>query len=462
MKTETLLNYTPALGMGVRETKGNLFGIELELEGRNVGLKDIATRGWERHAEPSLRGESMEYTTNGGKTLDEAKKLVSDLFKKFSDNGVMFNNSIRTSTHVHLNFSDKKIKQVVNFFAVFTLVEELLQFYSGEDRKGNLFCVSSREAAGIVEVLSGALESGDFRAFAGDRFKYAACNLCTLFKFGTVEIRTMRGANSAEQVNKWLDILNDLYEFSLKMKSPVELVQNISLLGADGLLREIFKPENLTELMKTFPKAYSVHQSLMEGARLIQVFAYEFEDAFNVEVKEPDVGAGEIYWINIRGPNHVGHCYAIYRPDGALWNCTPRRVGRRPPAAADFWRDGDVCTDDSRLKWSQERQRFIVEYPNGDVVECKWARHHSIPAERIDRIRDMPPFPRRDHVLDDLEFEEEPDVDVPTGSTKCRSCVRRWILFHRVGVEVRHATQLLRLVRLNPQMVAVKANTWFN
>jgi hypothetical protein len=211
MKTEVFLNYTPAEVIGCRETKGKLFGIELELEGRNVGLQDIATKGWQRHQDGSLRGEAIEYTVAGAKSLEDCKKLVSDLFTKFQKNKVIFNDSVRTSTHVHLNFSDKPIKQIINFFSLFTLLEEILGHYSGEDRRGNLHCISTREAEGIVGVLASELARGQLGKFAGDRYKYAACNLSTLYKFGTAEVRTMRGATSAEQVNKWLNILNDMY-----------------------------------------------------------------------------------------------------------------------------------------------------------------------------------------------------------------------------------------------------------
>ena len=121
MEPKQFLNFTVSRVLGVKETKGNVFGVELELEGRNVGLADVATRGWNRHHEPSLRGESIEYATAGAKTLEDTKKIVTDLFKKFDDNKVKLNDTVRTSTHVHLNFSDKPVKHMINFFSLFTL-----------------------------------------------------------------------------------------------------------------------------------------------------------------------------------------------------------------------------------------------------------------------------------------------------------------------------------------------------
>jgi hypothetical protein len=373
MDTKQFLNYPVYALFGVPEQEGNKIGIELELEGRNVGLQDVATRGWGRHMDGSLRGEAIEYITNGAKEVPAAKSLVKDLFAKFKEHGVKFNDSIRTSTHVHLNFSDKPVKQAVNFFLLFTMLEEVLQYYSGEDRKGNLFCISTREAEGIVGVLSSGLGKGDLSAFAGDRYKYAACNLSTLYKFGTVEVRTMRGANSAEQVNKWIDILNDLYKYSLeKMRSPVDLITRLSLLGAEALMREIFAPDNYRELIGSFPAIRTLHHSLMEGARIFQIMAYEFEEAFLVETDFKDQVKNQLF-VRMKDGPFKGHLYTIYRPDGQHWNVSSR-------TGLPFWRDGDQVADDFRITWSQARQRFVMEI-DGEIVECRWQRHHEIPDE---------------------------------------------------------------------------------
>lgn len=411
MKTAELLNYTVSQSIGVREHKGNLFGIELELEGRNVGLQDVATRGWERHHENSLRGESIEYTTAGAKTLDESKKLVTDLFKKFKDNKVVFNNSIRTSTHVHLNFSDKPLKKAINFFALFTLFEELLQNYSGEDRKGNLFCMATRDAEGIVGVLASALAMGGLGSLAGDRYKYGACNLSCLYKFGTLEVRTMKGANSAEQVNNWLEILNDMYVYAVeKMESPAKLVVDLSHLGADGLMRAVFKPENRAELLKTFPVIGNLNESLMEGARVIQVFAYEFEDAFNEKIDPERLNRkyGGTLPVLIKAGAHRGRNHAIYKPDGSVWNVQPKGDNHIFPNWNDrWWQDGDKVADDQRIEWSEERGRFIVRYPGGEIVECNWARHPEFGNEGAPRpVRALPR-----NWMDDEQEEDDDDED---------------------------------------------------
>lgn len=394
MEPRVFLNRTVRQITGIRKVDGLKFGIELELEGRNVGLHDVATRGWARVYDGSLRGESIEYTTTGAKTYEETKASVDHLFKKFDDNKVKFNDSIRTSTHVHLNFSDQPMKNVINFFTLFTLLEEVLQYYSGVDRKGNLFCISTREAEGIVNIVSTCVARGDFSAFAGDRYKYAACNLSTLYKFGTVEVRTMRGATSAQQVNAWVDIMNDMYTYAVnKMESPAGLMRDLSHLGAVPLLNTIFSPDSVRELLREFPAPDTLHYSLMEGARILQVFAYNYEEDFLAKVEAQPDAEGEV----LQKRNNI----SIWLPDGIPWQC----FGEFP---GEFWQDGERCRADRNIIWSQERQRFIVVFPDS-IHECRWRRHPILGNEGPPPMGERRPMPdaAQDPIEEDFDDDEE-------------------------------------------------------
>lgn len=405
MKVEDFLNHEVNAIFGGKKTVGNKFGVELELEGKGVGLADIPTRGWGRDKEPSLRGEAIEYTFNTPKTLDESKTAVSDLFKKFAANGVKLNDSFRTSTHVHLNFSDKKVKAALNFFSVFTVVEELLTAYSGEDRSGNLFCITSRDAEGMIRLLSSDLSSGNLRSFTLDKLKYAACNLCTLHKFNTLEVRTMRGAESAEMVNEWLDILNELYEYSLKMVSPAELPNQLSMFGAGPFLSRIFSEKSKAALLRTFPRDRDLHDSLMEGVRLIQLFAYEYDAAFKVDKVIVAAKGRKMYHYSGRD----GRPPAVYLPDGRSWSCFPPMA--KDMAGKGFWDDGDACNDDPRVVWNEDVGLFYVQYPEGPQY-LRWARHDDFgnqgpaPAALRKRMPELQEDPMEEWNHEELEIDE--------------------------------------------------------
>lgn len=386
---------------------GDLFGVELELEGRGVMMEGVGIRGWKRTHDNSLRGESVEFVFADPCKIEVAKERVTSLFKKMKAEGVDLKNSYRTSTHVHLNFGDKTVKQMLTFFTLFTMLEEILENYSGDDRVGNLFCLSSRRSEGIIRVLSDSVlkhqNLGDFNA---DRYKYAACNLSTLYKFGTLEIRTMRGAHTAEQVNDWLDILNELLQRSLKAKDPREFIENISMLGPDGFLRDVFSARCRMELVKGLPAGFDFRNSLLEGARLCQMFAYEIGDDFNEvavvkEVNGPARAARP-------GPLNIAdgrHGYIIYHPGrrGARWHVSPVR--------GEIFFHGDCVVDDQELRFDEDSGRFVYR----DRF-CAWQMHpafgdevahlNGAPFYDIDAGRPVPQFG-----VDIPDFEDHDDED---------------------------------------------------
>lgn len=268
---------------------GNLFGVELEVEGRGVAMEGIPSRNWKRVEEGSLRGENIEYVFSQPCSYEEAIKRVNKLFETFQKNGVKINNSYRTSTHVHLNFSDKTVKQVILFFFVHTIIEELLELYCGEHRKGNLFCMSTRDNEELIVSLDLAIFAfRNFRDF-GENIRYCAANLAALNKFGTIEIRTMRGADTANQVNTWLNILNQLYEFALNTEmTPVELIEQLSFRGSEGFLKMIFDEETVKALLRTWPAAMLLHVSFLNGVRLLQLLAYKLEPLWTKKYEVPN------------------------------------------------------------------------------------------------------------------------------------------------------------------------------
>lgn len=355
---------TASRACGVAVTQGMKMGVELELEGPGVGLQDEPTRGWRRTADGSLRGESIEFVLSAPSEYPVCVKAVDYLFGKFGKNAIKFNKSIRTSTHVHLNFSDKPMRQAITFFCLFTLLEEILEHYSGEDRAGNLFCLSSRRTDEIAAILQQCLRDGNLRNFAGDRYKYAACNLSTLFKFGTVEVRTMRGADTAGQVNKWLSILNDMYIASLRIESPTDLVTSLSHEGAQGFLRTIFSEENAAELEGSVPEGFDFFRSLLDGARLIQPLAYEFEDAFRFR---PDPNAPAPARERLLRISANGERPMVIRLSGRNWSITGRNDNRA--GAGAYFMHEESCIDSRDVRWNQESFCFEEVNPDWDEDE---------------------------------------------------------------------------------------------
>lgn len=270
---------------GVGNNDGKLFGLELELEGRGVALENVPSKNWRRVADGSLRGESIEYVFAQPCEFDEGVSRVKKLFSLLEKHKVGLKNSYRTSTHVHLNFADKTIKQLINFFLLHTVFEELFEHYCGEDRSGNLFCLSARANEEVIRFLDLAVfHNNSLREFNNDR-RYLAANICSINKFGSMEIRTMRGADNPDMVIDWMHILNQLYEYVLSKDAepPARIAENLSHMGIDRFMAQYFDSPSIDKLMASWPKAKDLGASFLEGVRLIQMFAYRLDEYWNRE-----------------------------------------------------------------------------------------------------------------------------------------------------------------------------------
>lgn len=276
---------------------GDLFGLELECEGRNVGSgpdPDNFTKGWELHADGSLRnnhGSSGEWVFKGPVTLKTAVGQVNNLFKFFDKQRAGLVTSNRTSTHVHFNIGDKNVYQVFNIFILFTILEGILDTFCGEDRNGNLFCLSSRHAEAQLKWVEYCLKdcSLSFR----EEGRYCSLNLASINKFGTVEFRGMRGLDNAQDVVDWLNIVNELCEFACyKMQNPMTLVQDISIKTPVNFLRDVFSENSFNKLTAGLTEN-EISNSVYEGLRLVQMLCYIIGNEFDgVRLKGRDFWAG--------------------------------------------------------------------------------------------------------------------------------------------------------------------------
>ncbi len=276
---------------------GDLFGIEVECEGKNVGLvgPDILD-SWAPHRDGSLREwqgyQPCEWVFNGPANYKHSVARVNQLFDYFDKNKAKLHLSNRTSIHVHFNMGDKTTYQLVNTYVLFTILEDLLDAYCGEERNGNLFCLSSRHAEGQLKWVEEAIFK-NYRFKYNDNWRYCSLNLASLNKFGTIEFRGMRGLDKREDLLAWLEIINELVNYSCyKMKNPVDLIESISAKRPIGFIKEIFSKENFLRLTRGIDED-QIDNSVYEGLRLVQMLVYKVGTEFDqVRLRGKDFWAG--------------------------------------------------------------------------------------------------------------------------------------------------------------------------
>lgn len=215
--------------------KGRI-GLELEIEARsptpNEGHLDaLVSEGtkakWMAIRDGSLRGDyAREYIVNKPINREELRPMLEGLFAMFNTMKSKIDNSNRCSTHVHLNMGGKKINEITAVMCLWTIFEQSLINFCGEERQTNHFALSSSESNATLVAWEQYLRYG--HAHWDRNLKYQAMNVLPLFEKGSLEIRCGAAANDAEGPIVWATLLDHLVDFAIERYS-----KGIPLIGSD-------------------------------------------------------------------------------------------------------------------------------------------------------------------------------------------------------------------------------------
>jgi len=227
--------------IGRNQYNGALLGVEVEVEGYRLPTN---CPGFNVVKEGSLRcvndEPGKEYVFRAPAPLDNAiimlKTLRNMLYRPDPRSIVQFSN--RTSVHVHVNVSDLTVEEWFTFLFLWVLYEEALIDFCGEERKGNLFCLSSRDAEGLLFTLEEFTETGQFHRI-DDEVRYCAVNTVATPKYGSLEFRTMRGTMDMNVLTPWLSTLVSLRNMAQEIGHPNKLIEAV-LNDERAFTRELF------------------------------------------------------------------------------------------------------------------------------------------------------------------------------------------------------------------------------
>jgi hypothetical protein len=252
-------------GWNIKKVDADI-GIEIEVEGRNLPRQEDLGKMWRVDTDASLRGESYEYVTPPIK-LNELQKYLNRLDEAYAICDSEVTDSIRTGVHVHLNVQQLTLKQLYNLITLYFILEDLLVGWCGPSREGNHFCLRSRDAEFIVFKLVESVR--DFRVLDTDIIRYCSLNLYSLFKYGTIEFRSMRGTSDLSAIKDWVEILHSIHNAALTYHDPIDIIMSMSGSGEDSLLRSA-----LPQHHQLFTNIPNYQQLIRDGARRMQILAH--------------------------------------------------------------------------------------------------------------------------------------------------------------------------------------------
>ena len=263
-----------------RRTEGSV-GIEVEVEGNKFPKHDdngnrhpIIPKEWDYHHDGSLRGkDNAEYVLRKPLSFEEVPQAVDNLWSMFNQYGSVLADSNRTSVHVHLNVQQFHLNRLTAFIALYVIVEELLTEWCGENRVGNLFCLRTKDAPYTLSLLKDFIISNGSVRFPQD-FHYAGLNLHAISKFGSLEIRSLRGVQDADTLKLWVRVLQYMYDKSSEYNDPRNVIEGFSSTDPFDFFESIVGPEGHVLLEAIGWTSSQIRSSLLKGVRLAQDICY--------------------------------------------------------------------------------------------------------------------------------------------------------------------------------------------
>lgn len=265
-----------------KQLKGDV-GIEIECEGKK--LKEVATEVWHSEDDGSLRGvypeSRAEYVLNKPIPLATVVSAMEELNHFLKNSEIDF--SFRTSVHVHVNVLDLTEDQLKSFIYTYLLLEEVLFNYCGNSRKANRFCLRISDADGILEILNNIFRNGwaKIKGLREDNVRYAAINLASINKYGSVEFRGMRGTIDTNVINTWATALVSIRNYACHHENVLSVHDEYVKLGAEAFMEHVLGQLSSNFLYKNHVKDIQRNYSLTID------LPYSFKELLdNMKIKE--------------------------------------------------------------------------------------------------------------------------------------------------------------------------------
>lgn len=274
-ETYPIENPTPILD------KDSLFGIEIEVE----NIKEeyhLRKEIWNATEDGSLRNNGVEYISIPLKV----KQIETALYSLFSNLPKGREFSKRTSIHVHMNVRTMHLEEIKSLCLIYTIFENALFKFVGQDRNKNIHCVPIRE----TNFLEKMPFFGNKTMFHMEWMKYTAFNLCPVLEKtkGTIEFRHMHGTDDIEKILNWINLLlcMKIYVY----KNSYETIENkISTLNTNSQYRQFTKEVfgDYTHLLIDEATYGEFEEELAEGITLAKL--YFSTNSFLQELKDSTV-----------------------------------------------------------------------------------------------------------------------------------------------------------------------------
>lgn len=265
-----MLRRTVFESLGLRNRQEGKFGVEIEVEGKRLPTTELHPRYWRVDHDGSLKAaEAFEYVTPLPMSLEGIRKALDDLERVYKAKKSVVDESIRAGIHVHLNVQDYYPEELWTFVTTYYCLEDLLVHWCGPSREGNHFCLRSCDSEFSLFAIAEAIKGKNLKGLNTDNLRYAALNPCSLFKYGSLEFRSMRGTRDLDAVFTWVKLIDDLEKGAKQFKTPDRVIHAMSAGGSRGFVEQV-----LGDSAKLFTNVKNIDEILKNSMRRTQMIAF--------------------------------------------------------------------------------------------------------------------------------------------------------------------------------------------
>lgn len=250
-----MLNDTIRKALSLRPSRinQNACGIEVEAEGGTELPEGMEY--WSAHQDGSLVN-GIELVSKPLNLLDigENSSIEKELEEFFKLNDITF--SERASTHVHFNCRERTVLEVLNIITGYYLIENVLLYYVGEDRRANHFCLALSDSMRLIDYIVGKIYDGAI-PFPDNTFKYSSLNVGRLWDLGTIELRIMGSMTDAKEIIQWGRDVSTMFNtlsnsdtdptsvINSFVRDPISFIRGVIPVH---ILRKVLENKGLTEV----------------------------------------------------------------------------------------------------------------------------------------------------------------------------------------------------------------------
>ena len=264
-----MLRRTVYQSLGLRQKQVGKFGVEIEVEGKRLPI-GLDPNIWRTDHDGSLKAaEAFEYVTPAPVSLKGVREALDYLDMAYKENKSVVDESIRAGIHVHLNVQEYYPEELWTFITTYYCLEDLMTRWCGPTREGNHFCLRSSDSEYSLFAIAEAIKGRNLKHLNTDNLRYAALNPCSLFRYGSLEFRAMRGTRDLDLVYTWVKLIDDLEKGAKQFKTPDEVVLAMSHGGSRGFVEQV-----LGESAKLFKNVNNIDDVLKDSMRRTQIIAF--------------------------------------------------------------------------------------------------------------------------------------------------------------------------------------------